>query len=520
MASPEFAIAKAHLSAALLRKDHVLPACTRDDVGTFNSLFNDVVNRCSPQNVQKCKRWILKDVVASPARATALGKYLVAAANSFVDGAGGRPSAKRKRLHVLYLLHDVLYHTLRRHPGNDDFARSIRGCLEPLFSSVASFPGVPKHTARILDLLAFWDEKRLFDADVVAKLRALVEAAAAEKGNATSKDAPQTATSEAFSKLPKEAPFILPSVHGDPSMAWFDLPAANWLPHLAPNSTKPMKPDMIKPLQFAQGPADKPVVEAVKTLLAKVDQLFSKGRTWDEHADMNEMGESVILDEVTGEVVGGETYYGWSRGFCKKMKDRRTGPEGQGDRSRGRSRSRSDSRSSRSSYRSGSSTSAQKHKRRRLSRSRSPRKKWSESQPGSAPAVSLTLRAKGAVEDALAIAIQDGTPAPFYPSVPPVPPPGQQIPPPPQHQQYPMPPMPPIPPPPYGYTGQWPPPPPPPPPFQPGGFARGWNAGAPPPAPPPGPPAWGGGQNQQFNHGRGGGNYRGDYGRGARGRGW
>lgn len=52
MASPELAIAKASLSAALLRKDASLPPCARSDVDAFNSLFHDVARRCSPQNVQ------------------------------------------------------------------------------------------------------------------------------------------------------------------------------------------------------------------------------------------------------------------------------------------------------------------------------------------------------------------------------------------------------------------------------------------------------------------------------------
>lgn len=53
MASPEFAIAKAAFSAALLRKDPVLPtSCTREDVDTFHTLFQDAVRQCSPQNVQ------------------------------------------------------------------------------------------------------------------------------------------------------------------------------------------------------------------------------------------------------------------------------------------------------------------------------------------------------------------------------------------------------------------------------------------------------------------------------------
>lgn len=494
---------------------------------------------------QKCKRWILENVVASPARSAALGKYFVAAANSFSDGGNGgsgRPTPRRKRLHALYLLHDVLYHTVKRQPGNDDFAKSIKEHITPLFSSVCAFPDAPKHTAKILDLLQFWEESNLFDIDTVVSLRNLVEKVA-EGGQLPSKGAPQSTASTNASKLPKEAPFSLPHTHGDPSQAWHDLPAANWLPHLTPNSTKPMSPAMIKPLQLAQGPADKVVVEAVKTLLAKVDRLFLKESNWDDGADLNEMGERVIRDE-TGEVVGGETYYGWSREFCRKMKDRNAKPQDQRDLSRGRSlsRSRSDSRSiSRSRSR-----DAPHHKRRRLStsysrsrsmrgsrsrsrsrtrstrrredvrgrdsRSRSPSRYRRSRSPSRRERSRTPSPSRNRTERRFRTSPsprKDGAPAPhaaYYPPPPPAPP--TQVPPP--HQ------MPPgqIPPPPPGYTGPWPPPPPPP--FPPGGFPQGWNAGAP-------PMPWGG-HGPQGNYGRGGGaggaGFRGDWGGRGRGRGW
>lgn len=469
--------------------------------------------------------------MASQPRTVALGKYLVAATNSFDEAKdaprkrGSGPSAKRKRLHVLYLLHDVLYHTIKRHPGNGDFAKAIEGHLAPLFLSVSAFPGAPKHTAKIMDVLDFWEEIELVSATTVADLRSLVRSAA-EEGKLISRDAPQGAAPTS-SKLSKEAPFTLPPTHGDPSLSWFDLPAANWLPHLTPNSTKPIKPDMIKPLQFAQGPADKAVVEAVRTLLGKVDQLFSKEAKWDEHTDLNEMGERVLLDEVSGEVVGGETYYGWSRAFCKKMKDRHSKPQDQ----RGRSRLRSSSRSG--------SASPPLHKRRRLSpsyspsrsrtpsprrraerargysRSRSPdryRRSRSPSRRRSRSRTPSPSRHRGEPRYRRSPSPRNdgatGKAPPFYPPAPPMPP-HQQIP---AHQHAPMPPHGIPPPPPYGYTGPWPPPPPPP--FPPGGIPQGW--GAPPPGAPPGAPP--GGHNQQFNSGRGA--YQGDSGRGRGRGGW
>ncbi|PKS05304.1 hypothetical protein jhhlp_008677 [Lomentospora prolificans] len=583
MASPELAISKAAFSAALLRKDPVLPAtCTREDVDTFHSLFQDAVRQCSPQNVQKCKRWILHNIVRSPARSAALSKYLAAAASSFDDkqgNGGGKvgPSAKRKRLYVLYLLHDVLYHTKFRYPGNDDFLKNIRHYLAPLFTAVASFQNAPKHLAKVEDLLAFWEEKNLLEHGEVQTLKDIVHNAAF----AEPKPADTTVGSMNTSgKASKEAPFVLPPLHGDPSMAWFDLPAANWLPHLTPNSTKPMKPDMIQPLQLSPGPADKEVVDAVKSLLYKVDQIFAKDKRWHDepHRDLNEMGECVILDEVTGEVIGGETYYGWSREFCRKMKDRRKKPQGgNGAELRGRRSWRS---SSRSNYRSRSGSrgrsvsrtpSSHAPKRRRLSesysrdrsgeressrrRGRSPTRSASRSRSRSRTPRRSISRDRYHRHPSSRREKRSRTPSPsrtradrrrdYQDRRSPSPPRAKGNPAlgfgSAQHQQPPygnqaqgfvgFPPNHAIPPPPPNFSGQWPPPPPPP-----GG--PGWNPAmmggsiSMPPIPPPPPPGmpgtWGVGaphhspQGQYPSYGRGGGNpgYRGGYGGRGRGRGW
>uniref|UniRef100_A0A0D2XUG4 Uncharacterized protein n=1 Tax=Fusarium oxysporum (strain Fo5176) TaxID=660025 RepID=A0A0D2XUG4_FUSOF len=121
--------------------------------------------------------------------------------------------------------------------------------------------------------------------------------------------APQTAqeaqTSSVTLKLAKDAPFALPSFHGDSTVPWYDLPATTWLPHLTPNSTKPMFPDQIRPIQLAAGPADKVLVNAVQDLLGEVERMFSKEQKWNDEPgnDLNELGERVVLDEITGEVI-------------------------------------------------------------------------------------------------------------------------------------------------------------------------------------------------------------------------
>ncbi|KAM0561618.1 hypothetical protein ACHAPJ_002786 [Fusarium lateritium] len=315
MATPELAIAKATLSATLFRADPV--SLSRPVVEAFFPLLTNALAQCSRPNVQKCKVWIVENVAPSAARTAALAKYFSALSKSLQDD-GSRPSLKRRRLHLLYVINDVLYHVVTR---NDDamFATAWDSVLPGLVANAAAFDNCPKHKKKLADLIQLWDLQQYVNADVISKLEDALENGVAPQ------PAQEAPVSKAPLKLVKDAPFTLPSFHGDQSVPWYDLPATTWMPHLTPNSTKPMIPDLIRPIQLAPGPADKVLVNAVQDLLGDVERMFSKEQKWNDEptTDLNELGERVVLDEITGEVIGGETYYGWSRQFCEKMKKRR-----------------------------------------------------------------------------------------------------------------------------------------------------------------------------------------------------
>jgi len=468
------------------------------------------------------------------------------------------PSSKRKRLHLLYVLNDTLYQAHIR-DQDTSFAASIEAVLPSLFQGAAAFPNCPKHIKKLLSLLNIWEEKQYYRSDIVDKLRQSVRDGPRNQDPIAPVDrfANGSATSSAKSK---DAPFVLPTMHGDASSPWYDLPAANWLPVMEPNSTRPMNPEMIKPLRFSTGPVDKQLIKAVQDLLADVDRIYSKGNliNGDRTEDVDQLGQRVILDEITGEIIEGETYYGWSRPFCQKMKQRRKGKAESGGRRRGRSMSRSVSRSvSRSSSR-GSlrpvfkrrRISASPDSRRSRSRSRSRSRNYDRGRKYSRSRSRHRHRSYSSRSRSRSRGRSDSrtrsrsrsqghSPPPAamkrgpYPDVPN---PGHNLPPGPpfpQQQsqfvpegfpdlsQFPIPPPPPL-----NYQGPWPPPPPP---LPMGGMPPNWM---PPPIPnmpgwtPPPPPQHQHASGYQHHQGRGGGAGRGDYrGQGyrggwGRGRGW
>ncbi|KAL6879115.1 hypothetical protein J3F83DRAFT_758833 [Trichoderma novae-zelandiae] len=317
MASPELAITKATLSATLFRADPT--SLNRAAVDDFFSLLDQAIIQCSRQNVQKCRAWIVDNIVPSTARCTALGKFWAVLSKNLAEEADGkRPSARRRRLHLLYIANDVLYHQVVRQ-GSRKVGEAWAGVLPAMMGHAAAFDNFPKHKAKLSGLIDLWEDKAYFTPDLIAQLRTALSNGSAEM------TAVNLELSETSLKLAKDAPYILPSFHGDASIPWYDLPAGTWLPHITPNSSRPMIPDQIRPIQLAAGPAEKRVVDAVKTLLKDADYIYSKESepSDDVHMGYSEMGERIVLDEITGEVIGGDSYYGWSRQFCERMRERR-----------------------------------------------------------------------------------------------------------------------------------------------------------------------------------------------------
>ncbi|KAL4994170.1 hypothetical protein BDV10DRAFT_10676 [Aspergillus recurvatus] len=395
MASHQVAIAKASLAAGLLRPDP--NSVSRDEITTLHTTLDRALSHCSPANIQRCKSWLLNYVVASSNRVALLAKYLVALSASLdnnppADGEQEtrnkqamqvqRPSAKRKRLHMLYLLNDLFHHT-KYHSSSSAAFSTLSGSLQPHMVELLSYAACydreknPKHHRRLGELLDIWQEHGYFGADYVGKLREVV-ANSAVSGPVTSSATPGAESTEPDRKS-RDAPYIMPATHGDPSTPYYDLPAGNLMPHIIPNSTVPLRPDMIKPLQFLAGPADEKLVAALKEFLADVDRIYNPGTPKQkdgEIVDIDELGQTVIRDEITGDVLEGETYYGWSRSFCQQMKKRNARDR---DESRSRSRSRSSPKRRRyssvsddSRYQSRSSRSRSRSQRRaRYSRGRS-----------------------------------------------------------------------------------------------------------------------------------------------------
>ncbi|KAK5058788.1 hypothetical protein LTR84_011052 [Exophiala bonariae] len=358
MAAHHLSLAKATFAASLLRPD--ITKVSRDDITHFQTIFDQTLHKCTPKNIQACKQWLLENVLVSTTRTLALGKFLVSVARHHEPEAQSHSKSlvSRQRLHILYLLHDLFHHA-KYHTRNPPVEISVPQSLQPVLPDLiqlASSQRKPKVTKRLVDLLDIWRQEDYFTKTEQAHLQNSLSASPT-----TSEPASQNDTKSAGAIT--ELPYNIPSTHGDPSLPFYDLPAANLMHLIVPNSSQSIRPDEVRALQLSAGPADESLVHALKDFLRDVDRMdnsFTKFEDEGIFIEVDELGQIQHRNET--ESIGGDTYYGWSRAFCDKMKSRgKTNVTGAGfrrsqsstssrslSRSRSRGRNRSQSRSERS----------------------------------------------------------------------------------------------------------------------------------------------------------------------------
>ena len=231
-------------------------------------------------------------------------------------------------------MNDLLHHTkFHSEAGivHIAFASTIEPYLDSLFRAVATHSpkAFAKYHQKITELLDNWDSCAYFDNQVIGKLRSVVadpsKATAPTLDGIPGDEAAQAGSDS--SPVSKETPFTLPQFHGESSTPYYDLPTGNLLPHVKPNSSSSIDPRLVRPLQLNAGPANEQLTVAVKAFLEDVQALYCKVDDFDREdslVEFDELGQSLLRDE-TGEIVAGESYYGWSKAFCTQMKERHSG---------------------------------------------------------------------------------------------------------------------------------------------------------------------------------------------------
>ncbi|KAL8945265.1 MAG: hypothetical protein Q9211_000224 [Gyalolechia sp. 1 TL-2023] len=183
-----------------------------------------------------------------------------------------------------------------------------------------------RHFRKLKGLIDIWSEDGYFPASHLTALQETFANASSRSDvslqNVAHTEGSWSGECAVTSESRRDAPYIMPSSHGDISTPFYDLPAGNLIPCIVPNSLSPINPQSVKPVALRAGPADEKLVHAVKSFLHDVDTIYGANRPGNEIEtwDIDELGQPILPNDLSGGHTSGEGYYGWSEAFCEEMK--------------------------------------------------------------------------------------------------------------------------------------------------------------------------------------------------------
>ncbi|RMD43296.1 hypothetical protein DV735_g1799, partial [Chaetothyriales sp. CBS 134920] len=204
-------------------------------------------------------------------------------------------AAMRQRLHILYLLNDLLHHA-KYHTKEDRTIHDLSRALQPSLLELvqqASRSAKGSVRKRLETLLGIWEDVGYFEVDVMEKARKVIN------DPSVLLEPSEKAVSHTTST--REAPYIMPGTHGDPSLPFYELPAGNLMLHIVPNKAIPMRAHSIRPLQFAAGPVDESLANAVRDFLKDVETIDHEFDILDDPnvtAEISDMGQVLYRNEA------------------------------------------------------------------------------------------------------------------------------------------------------------------------------------------------------------------------------
>ncbi|KAJ4293669.1 hypothetical protein N0V90_008953 [Kalmusia sp. IMI 367209] len=314
-------IAQLKFKNALKREDyspHSLPSVSIESSSTFCDDVDAVLQRNTTENVQTCKKWIVKHIAPSKTRITVLGEYLVAVSKSIVVE---RPlksaKAARNRLDILLIVSDVL-HAIQFHREDSAAQGNVVASLRPYIEDLvelAALAGPGKNSLvekKLKAMVNFWVTSGCIAVDDFNSIsERAVEGLAVAQG----------ATPQ------RKRTYALPEWFGDRSVPWYELSASYMVEPLLKNPDRPIPANAIIATRFDQKQPSERVRKLLENYFENIDLQYvptadnPSGETKKHRLWLDPMGQLVKQNKETGETTTVCNGYGWSLNFCKEMQE-------------------------------------------------------------------------------------------------------------------------------------------------------------------------------------------------------
>ncbi|XP_046423952.1 calcium homeostasis endoplasmic reticulum protein [Neodiprion virginianus] len=133
---------------------------TNTDLSAFDSVLQPIIESCTKDSISAGKAWILQNSITAQSNQV-IAEHLL---KKVIQGA-----AFSQKLHVIYLVNDVLHHCARK--KSIDLRKAMESVVVPMFCNT-SLAATDEQLNKLNKLLSLWESKNnYFDDGIIEKLK-------------------------------------------------------------------------------------------------------------------------------------------------------------------------------------------------------------------------------------------------------------------------------------------------------------------------------------------------------------
>ncbi|XP_012252798.2 calcium homeostasis endoplasmic reticulum protein isoform X2 [Athalia rosae] len=133
---------------------------TNTDLAAFDSVLQPIIESCTKDSISAGKAWILQNSITAQSNQV-VAEHLL---KKVIQGA-----AFSQKLHVIYLVNDVLHHCARK--KSTDLRKAMESVVVPMFCNT-SLAATDEQLNKLNKLLSLWESKNnYFDEGIIEKLK-------------------------------------------------------------------------------------------------------------------------------------------------------------------------------------------------------------------------------------------------------------------------------------------------------------------------------------------------------------
>ncbi|RCH81651.1 hypothetical protein CU098_000994, partial [Rhizopus stolonifer] len=264
---------------------------TRKNIEDFRVLLHLIMHECSKANIETGRKWVL-EYCQAPHHMNAILEYMLALSRS--------RTSQTDRIHLIYLLNDVVFHTARKQITW--MQEAMLPLLVPLLRMAYEAAESAEYEAKIMKVIGFWGDQNIFEPQVISRMKRDIMSHPFQNSFVSyPQHMPSVPPPHANSLQQGAVPLPIPPPPPPPAKPYHELPAGLML-FAKSEDYQPVDPTLIR-VPFPRPPPTQELITAVDEFYQGLDLSSADSVIIDEKATRSNIDaqgwEKGYLDEYT-----------------------------------------------------------------------------------------------------------------------------------------------------------------------------------------------------------------------------